>query len=241
MLFRSAVLSEARGASRFTSTQENAWLVMAAQASLRASGQVALSVDGQAHQGPLHRKDRSAALEAKPLTIANRGAAPVDAVLTVSGNPLEPQPAAMQGYQIERTYYRLNGTKVDAGTVAQNDRLVVVLKITEKEANYARLILVDHLAAGLEIDNPNLVDSGTVAGLDWLKKDLEASHTEYKDDRFVASFDRDSGQAATFNVAYIVRAVAPGHYVLPPATVEDMYRPERFGRTAYGVVDVAGK
>jgi uncharacterized protein YfaS (alpha-2-macroglobulin family) len=27
--------------------------------------------------------------------------------------------------------------------------------------------------------------------------------------------------------------------VHPPATVEDMYRPERFGRTAYGSFDVA--
>jgi uncharacterized protein YfaS (alpha-2-macroglobulin family) len=40
-------------------------------------------------------------------------------------------------------------------------------------------------------------------------------------------------------VAYIVRAVTPGHYVSPPATIEDMYRPDRFGRTAYGTIDVA--
>ena len=36
----------------------------------------------------------------------------------------------------------------------QNDRLVVVLKVTEPEAKYARLLLVDLLPAGLEIDNP---------------------------------------------------------------------------------------
>jgi uncharacterized protein YfaS (alpha-2-macroglobulin family) len=33
--------------------------------------------------------------------------------------------------------------------------------------------------------------------------------------------------------------VTPGHYVLPPATIEDMYRPERFGRTAFGAIDIA--
>jgi alpha-2-macroglobulin len=32
--------------------------------------------------------------------------------------------------------------------------------------------------------------------------------------------------------------VAPGRYVHPPALVEDMYVPERFGRTAYGTVEV---
>jgi len=34
-----------------------------------------------------------------------------------------------------------------------------------------------------------------------------------------------------FTVAYVVRAVSPGRYVLPQALVEDMYRPERFGAT----------
>jgi hypothetical protein len=41
-----------------------------------------------------------------------------------------------------------------------------------------------------------------------------------------------------FTVAYVVRAVAPGSYVLPQAFVEDMYRPDRFGRTATGAVEV---
>jgi alpha-2-macroglobulin len=51
--------------------------------------------------------------------------------------------------------------------VAQNDRLVVVLTVTEREKRRGSLMLVDHLPAGLEIDNPNLVDSGKVesAGL----------------------------------------------------------------------------
>ena len=42
-----------------------------------------------------------------------------------------------------------------------------------------------------------------------------------------------------FTVAYVVRAVSPGHYVLPQAFVEDMYRPERFGRTGTGTIEVA--
>ena len=42
-----------------------------------------------------------------------------------------------------------------------------------------------------------------------------------------------------FFVRKLVRAVTPGHYVSPPATIEDMYRPDRFGRTAYGAIDIA--
>ena len=41
-----------------------------------------------------------------------------------------------------------------------------------------------------------------------------------------------------FSVAYVVRAVSPGQYVLPQAYVEDMYRPDRFGRTATGHLEV---
>jgi uncharacterized protein YfaS (alpha-2-macroglobulin family) len=36
----------------------------------------------------------------------------------------------------------------------------------------------------------------------------------------------------------VVRAVSPGRYVLPQAYVEDMYRPDRFGRTATGSIAV---
>jgi uncharacterized protein YfaS (alpha-2-macroglobulin family) len=35
--------------------------------------------------------------------------------------------------------------------------------------------------------------------------------------------------------------VAPGLYVYPPATAEDMYRPDRFGRTAFGAIEVTAK
>ena len=42
-----------------------------------------------------------------------------------------------------------------------------------------------------------------------------------------------------FTVAYVVRAVSPGRYVLPQAKVEDMYRPDRFGRTATGTIEIA--
>ena len=41
-----------------------------------------------------------------------------------------------------------------------------------------------------------------------------------------------AGPASAATVAYIVRAVTPGTFAHPAATVEDMYRPERHARTA---------
>ena len=48
-----------------------------------------------------------------------------------------------------------------------------------------------------------------------MKADVAPVHTEYKDDRFVAAFERNGSDKATFAVAYVVRAVSPGKYVLP--------------------------
>jgi uncharacterized protein YfaS (alpha-2-macroglobulin family) len=232
------VISDERRPGRSTSTQENVWMILAAQALGRDAELVSVSVDGAAHSGPLYRSYRDGALTRSPVTIANTGNAPAQVVLSVTGNPIGPEPAMAQGYEIERSYYRLDGSKVDPAQVRQNDRLVTVLKVTEPEAKYARVLVVDRLPAGFEIDNPKLVDSGSVAALSWLKTEVEPANVEYRDDRFVAAFDRAEGQSAFFTVAYIVRAVAPGRYVHPAAHVEDMYRPDRFGRTAFGSVEV---
>ena len=39
-------------------------------------------------------------------------------------------------------------------------------------------------------------------------------------------------------LAYVVRAVTPGTYAHPAASVEDMYRPEFSARTASGAMEV---
>ena len=235
----SATVSEERAATTYTSTQENAWMVLAAEAMSRDAQSLAVTVNGQAVQGSLYRTWRGLALDGRTVTIGNAGRAAAQIVLTTSGNPIAPEPAASQGYQIERSFYRLDGKPADPLQIKQNDRLVVVLKVTEPEAAYARLLLVDKLAAGLEIDNPALFDGGSIDGLSWLKRDIEPTNVEYRDDRFVAAFDRNGRDQAQFTLAYIVRAVTPGRYVLPPAVIEDMYRPQRFGRTAFGTVEVA--
>ena len=109
------------------------------------------------------------------------------------------------------------------------------------------MLLVDRLPAGLEVENPRLVDSGDVKSLAWLKSGKSPKHTEFREDRVIAAFDffgsgeggnSAPAEAVTASVAYIVRAVTPGTFVHPAATVEDMYRPERFARTAAGTLEI---
>ena len=236
-----AVLERARAARTSTSTQENDWMVIAAEALARQKALSQFTVDGQPVEGAINRKWSGFALGQKLITIANAGKATAELVTTASGVPIAHDPAASEGYELERTFYKLDGTKTDLKTIAQNERVVVVLKITESEARYAKLLVVDRLPAGLEIDNPTLFDSGSIDAFSWLKKDIDPVHSEYRDDRFVAAFDREPGQSAFFSVAYVVRAVAPGQYVYPPATAEDMYRPDHFGRTAFSSIEVTAK
>jgi uncharacterized protein YfaS (alpha-2-macroglobulin family) len=135
---------------------------------------------------------------------------------------------------LTRTYFSLDGKAVDPAEVKQNTRLVVVLNASRSGDNQTgNFLLVDRLPAGFEIENPNLVVTGETGSMAWLKDLTDVTHSEFRDDRFVAAF---TDQAA--KVAYVVRAVAPGRYILPGTTVEDMYQPERNATLATGTLTV---
>jgi uncharacterized protein YfaS (alpha-2-macroglobulin family) len=229
-------IGQARNLVTHTSTQEDAWLVLAARA-LGKRG-VSLETNDGGQEGPLYRSLTEEELKQTPLTVTNSGDAPLDAVVSVSGAPVTPEPAAERGFTLERSFHTLDGEEADITKVKQNDRFVVVLKVTEPGPQFARVALIDHIPAGFEIDNPRLVSSGDTGTLNWIENAGSPVFTEFRDDRFVAAFERRKDDSPIYTVAYIVRAVSPGDYVLPQATVEDMYRPDRFGRTGTGSVTV---
>ena len=235
-----ARVEAARASAHYLSTQEEAWLLLAARAMEKDANGLSLDVDGRALNHPLRRTIRAADL-AEPLRVTNTGAAAVDAVVTVTGAPLTPEPAADNGFKIERETYTPEGDAVDIKTVKQNTRLVVVLKVTEAQPQFGRVMVADYLPAGFEIDNPHLVSSGDTGTLSWIADAVAPADAAFRDDRFTAAFDRKKGDAPVFTVAYVVRAVAPGKYVRPQASVEDMYRPDRFGRTATESVEVTAR
>jgi uncharacterized protein YfaS (alpha-2-macroglobulin family) len=231
-------IEAARALTPYTSTQENAWMVLAARALARDTAGMALDVAGETRRGPLYRSFRASDLAAGPVRVTNNGDNSVQAVVSVVGAPVTPEPAADKGFSIERLYYTLDGERAEIGKVKQNERFAVVLKITEGQPTFGRIIVADYLPAGFEIDNPRLVSSGDTGTLSWIEDAKDPTHSEFRDDRFTAAFDRQRGDKAVFTVAYVVRAVSPGRYVLPQAYVEDMYRPDRFGRTGVGTVEI---
>jgi uncharacterized protein YfaS (alpha-2-macroglobulin family) len=233
-------VEQVRSTAAYTSTQEQAWMVLAARALAKDAAGLSIDVNGDTRKGSLYRNARASDLQ-KPLTVTNTGSSPAQAVVSVTGAPITPEPAAEHGFKIERLYYTLEGQPADPSKARQNQRFVVVLRITEGTPQFGRLIVADYLPAGFEIDNPRLVSSGDTGTLSWIENAVQPVHSEFRDDRFSAAFERGSRDKPVFAVAYVVRAVSPGSYVLPQAYVEDMYRPDRFGRTASGKIDVAGK
>jgi uncharacterized protein YfaS (alpha-2-macroglobulin family) len=226
----------ARGLSPYTSTQENAWMVLAARALAKET--LALDLNGQPIKTALFRSYKAEQVANQPIKITNTGDVPLQAVVSVSGSPVVPEPAASNGFKIERNYFTLDGKPADISKARQNDRFAVVLKVTEPKPEYGHIMVSDYLPAGLEIDNPHLVSSGDTGTLDWIEDGEAPENTEFRDDRFTAAIDRATDSKAVFTVAYVVRAVSPGKYVLPQAYVEDMYNPSRYGRTGTGNMEV---
>jgi len=91
--------------------------------------------------------------------------------------------------------------------------------------------------AGFEIDNPNLMSAGSTSELGWLDTLQDVQHSEFRQDRFLTAVDWSSDQP--FKLAYVVRAVSPGTFRHPAASVEDLYRPDFRARSEAGVVTIA--
>ena len=131
---------------------------------------------------------------------------------------------------IQRTYYTLDGKPYDGHPLKEGEGLVVGIAMEARE-EMADALLTDLLPGGLEIENFNLSDAKQWADvvIDGVRINDRASaaevrHEEFRDDRYVAALKLYQGQKA--HTFYLVRAVSPGTFVVPPPLVEDMYRPE---------------
>lgn len=202
------------------STQESTWALLAANALIDRPEVSGVTIDGAPAEGPLVQMR---ALGTAPIAVANGGA---DTSLTVTtfGVPEGDEAASGNGYAITRSYYALDGTPMDASNVKVGTRMIAVLEVTPFGRGEARLMVADPLPAGFEIDNPNLMTAGSVPALEGLGLLDAVTHAEYRQDRFLAAVDRMDN--APFRLAYVVRAVSPGVFRHPAASVEDMYRPD---------------
>ncbi|MGL4279810.1 MAG: alpha-2-macroglobulin family protein, partial [Albidovulum sp.] len=216
------------------STQEATWALLATHALIDRPDAGGFTVNGAPAVRPVIALSEAEATAPQAITNATGQSATV--TLTTFGVPADPEPAGGRGYTIARSYYTMEGEAANIASVKQGTRLVAVIEVTPHGNGEARLMVNDPLPAGFEIDNPSLIRAGDIAALSWLHTAEETRMTEFRQDRFLAALDWTSGEP--FRLAYILRAISPGRFHQPAATVEDMYRPDYRARTEAGEVMV---
>jgi alpha-2-macroglobulin len=227
-------LSSLVHSKRWLSTQEMSWLVLAAKALMDAQDPVSVVVGGD----ETLKSDRPFAIFPTAVDlkdgyrIDNMGDGPLFARIAVSGVPLSARPPEVNGFNITRNLFTLDGIHIsNREHLDHGERYIVMLEGRSFSDDAHQALVVNLLPSGLEIENTRLKSGGSLEDFSWLPDLTKARHIELRDDRYIAAFDLDEDDDK-FLTAFIVRAVTKGLFVVPPPFVEDMYRPERFARGA---------
>jgi hypothetical protein len=153
----------------------------------------------------------------------------VFATLDVAGIPQQSPAADASQVDVRRDYFTTDGKPWSGETLKEGDTLIAELTI-EARTDMPDALVTDLLPGGLEVENLNLGgaqqwEGVVIDGIDMQQHTGAADlvHEEYRDDRYAAALHLRRGQAA--HVFYLVRAVTPGSYTVPPPLAEDMYRP----------------
>ncbi|WP_407909372.1 alpha-2-macroglobulin family protein [Lysobacter claricitrinus] len=163
------------------------------------------------------------------VAFAPTGTGTLYGTVDIAGIPRDPPAFDDSRIGIVRHWYTPDGQPWNGGKLEEGDALIVSVSITPQD-DVPDALFTDLLPAGLEIENFNLGDEKqwadvSIDGIELAdRKDAaEVKHEEFRDDRYVAALKLSAGD--TSRVFYLVRAVTPGTYTVPPPLVEDMYRP----------------
>jgi uncharacterized protein YfaS (alpha-2-macroglobulin family) len=239
----------------YLSTQERLALLLAVRAAgtgseqtWRAQVQVGAARESLSAKVSQQRYFDAGALK-RGVVVTNQGPEPLFLEVAVQGYPLAPPPPRSDRIEIERSWWTTRGEPVTTREFKSGDTLIVRLRVSARQRIKDALV-VDRIAAGLEVENLNLSQGAgpgafTVQGVEIaqaMADDHRIKHTEYRDDRFVAAADLDG---RPLNLYYLVRVVTPGRYGVPAPLAEDMYRPDLRGvgkpEADITVLDAAGK
>jgi hypothetical protein len=240
----------------YTTTQEKAWMLLAAHSIEASTPPINVAVTGantSAANAKVLRFNPEAAQVDSGIGIRNNGQREVWRIVSVEGIPATAQPAAQNGVTLSKAILTMDGKPANLATVKQNDRFIVALSGEMADTRARMMALLDLLPAGFEIEGAVQRNDDGSTIYPFLPVQAAANIVEARDDRFITTFDigssyqpTDPKEAAkqpkpTFHFAYIVRATIPGSYVVPAAVVEDMYGPDIRARTNMGAMTIASQ
>lgn len=162
--------------------------------------------------------------------VTNEGKGSLYVQRTLVGYPEKAPTRLSQGISVTRSWFNSDGQRFDPAKVKVGDLVVVRLNVSSESA-VPDALLVEMVPAGFELENPALGNSIKLEDLSIEGKPAWQSewndylkHQEFRDDRYTAALDLSEG--SNQQLVYLMRAVTPGRYQVPPTQVEDMYRPE---------------
>lgn len=173
------------------------------------------------------------------LQVTTSESSPVFANLIVASRPeIMPIEPENNGFSIERTYQevRSDGTIEPATDLEVGDLVLVTLDLNIPNEKEAYLAIDDPLPAVFEAINPNFKSQATKnANTRSGKRTLYANHREIRRDR-VLFFADSIFRSGDYTLQYLARVNAPGEVTAPPAKLEAMYEPHRFGLSGTGTI-----
>ncbi|WP_324016475.1 alpha-2-macroglobulin family protein [Aeromonas hydrophila] len=162
--------------------------------------------------------------------VTNEGKGSLYVQRTLIGYPEQAPTRLSQGISVTRSWFNSDGQPFAPAKVKVGDLVVVRLNVSSESA-VPDALLVEMVPAGFELENPALGNSIKLEELSIEGKPAWQSewndylkHQEFRDDRYTAALDLSEG--SNQQLVYLMRAVTPGRYQVPPTQVEDMYRPE---------------
>ncbi|RCU50004.1 alpha-2-macroglobulin family protein [Corallincola holothuriorum] len=216
---------------RWLSTQDRAALLqLALQLDVEKDWRATMKLAGQAHR--LQQTSQYTQLwqgKMPSLSVTTQGADSVYLDLTSVGYPTRKPKPVSDGMAVSRRYYDREGKPLNFDNIKVGDLVIVRLTLSASQRTPDALV-VDALPAGFELENPNLTHSIQLSDLQIDNQPAwhegwsgYVKHQEYRDDRYVGAIDLyGRGEQV---LVYLMRAVTPGTYRVPPSYLEDMYRP----------------
>ena len=166
------------------------------------------------------------------LSIKPGASGPVYASLQVATRPeLIPMEPEQNGFTIRRTYQKVetDGNISAADDLHVGDLVLITLDLNIPNERETYLAIDDPLPAIFEAVNPNFKSQATQqVNKERKARTLFTNYRELRKDR-VLFFSDSIFRAGDYSIQYLARVVAPGEATAPPAKIEAMYEPQRFG------------
>ncbi|MEM9280849.1 MAG: alpha-2-macroglobulin family protein [Verrucomicrobiota bacterium] len=228
------------------STYSNAWPLIAlaeyrlSESATLAANDIEVSLGERSHQVSFPDKPASGtatftidgSITDQPLKVSPSNSAPVYATLKVAMRPaLAPLNPENKGFSIERTYQKVenDGSITDADELFVGDLILVTLDLNLPSGKENYLAIDDPLPAIFEGVNPSFKSQATQrVNRERQNRTLYTHYRELKKDRMMFFTDYVNREG-DYTVQYLARVVAPGEVTAPPAKIEAMYEPQRFG------------